>query len=158
MDISAFEAATGEPRRRIRYLVQEGILPPPDNGRRNADYGDRHLAAWTRYQTLSQRGYSLPQIRAMFEQERTAGPIGMMPADLPSPPGAPGLEFRAASTPPLVDAATAVVRIPVSPGIVLEIESGRDLGDPDPIIRDLRAALERRRRTFSLPMNTQERS
>ncbi|MBV1706730.1 MAG: MerR family transcriptional regulator [Hyphomicrobiales bacterium] len=46
----------------VRFLVAEGVIPPPRGGRANADYGEDHLNGIRRY--LSLRGLGLSAARA----------------------------------------------------------------------------------------------
>lgn len=58
------EEATGLPPRLIRFLVAEGVVPPPQGGRRHAEYGDAHLRAIRIYQAAKREGVgSLDVIR-----------------------------------------------------------------------------------------------
>jgi Predicted transcriptional regulators len=43
MNREELEAATGVSARNIRYLISEGILPPPEGAARAARYTDEHL-------------------------------------------------------------------------------------------------------------------
>ena len=45
----------------VRFLVAEGVIPPPRGGRSNADYGEDHLNGIRRY--LSLRGLGLSAVR-----------------------------------------------------------------------------------------------
>jgi len=53
------EEATGQPARQIRYLISEGVVPPPDGNTRSATYDDRHVAAVMRYVSLKESGFGL---------------------------------------------------------------------------------------------------
>jgi DNA-binding transcriptional MerR regulator len=53
------EEATGQPARQIRYLISEGVVPPPNGNTRSATYDERHLAAVRRYVSLKESGFGL---------------------------------------------------------------------------------------------------
>lgn len=53
------EEATGQPARQIRYLISEGVVPPPDGHTRSATYDERHVAAVRRYVRLKESGFGL---------------------------------------------------------------------------------------------------
>ena len=69
---------TGTAERQVRYLISEGFVPPPRGGRANADYGEDHVAAVTRYALLKELGFPPAAIRVLLGA--TAGipfPIAM---------------------------------------------------------------------------------
>ncbi len=43
LTIQELEAETKIPRRTIHFYIKEGLIPPPEGSRRNAQYGDEHL-------------------------------------------------------------------------------------------------------------------
>jgi len=55
----------------VRFLVAEGVIPPPRGGRANADYGEDHLSGIRRY--LSLRGLGLSASRVKEIVAGTAG-------------------------------------------------------------------------------------
>ena len=57
---------TGVPERQVRYLISEGFVPPPKGGRANADYGQDHLDAVTRYTRLKELGFPPAAIRLLL--------------------------------------------------------------------------------------------
>jgi DNA-binding transcriptional MerR regulator len=57
---------TGTAERQIRYLISEGFVPPPRGGRANADYGEDHIEAVTRYARLKELGFSPAAIRLLL--------------------------------------------------------------------------------------------
>jgi DNA-binding transcriptional MerR regulator len=59
---------TGETARTIRFLIAEGVMPPPTGGRAQAEYGEAHLAAIRRYQRLRAAGYKISAIRLLIER------------------------------------------------------------------------------------------
>ncbi|MBV1800502.1 helix-turn-helix domain-containing protein [Siccirubricoccus sp. G192] len=73
MNIHELTALTGETPRQVRYLVAEGLMPPPEGGRANASYGAAHLAAIRAYQRLRALGFKPAAIRLI--REGRGGPI-----------------------------------------------------------------------------------
>ena len=57
---------TGTAERQIRYLISEGFIPPPRGGRANADYGEDHVEAVTRYTRLKELGFPPAAIRLLL--------------------------------------------------------------------------------------------
>ncbi len=57
---------TGVPERQVRYLISEGFVPPPTGGRANADYGQDHVKAVTRYARLKELGFPPAAIRLLL--------------------------------------------------------------------------------------------
>lgn len=57
---------TGAAERQIRYLISEGFVPPPRGGRANADYGEDHVEAVTRYSRLKELGFPPAAIRLLL--------------------------------------------------------------------------------------------
>lgn len=77
MRIKDLIARTGVPERQIRYLISEGFIPAPRGGRANADYGEDHVEAITRYTRLKELGFPPAAIRLLLGA--TAGipfPVG----------------------------------------------------------------------------------
>jgi len=78
-------ASAGDERvtaRFVRFLIAEGVIPPPSGGRSNADYGEEHLAGIRRYLQLRDLG-----LTAARSKEVVAGAAaGAVPI-----PIAPGL-------------------------------------------------------------------
>ena len=81
MNMHDLTALTGETARQVRYLIAEGLMPPPDGGRANADYGEVHVAAIRAYQRLRALGFRPAAIRLL--REGRGGPLSI--------PLAPGL-------------------------------------------------------------------
>ena len=78
MRLSDLIERTGTAPRQIRYLISEGFVPPPRGGRANADYGEDHVEAVTRYSLLKELGFPPAAIRMLLDA--TAGipfPIAM---------------------------------------------------------------------------------
>jgi MerR family transcriptional regulator, copper efflux regulator len=72
MNIRDLSSRTGTPERQIRYMIAEGFVPPPRGGRAHADYGDDHVAAIRRYNTLRRRGLPPQAIRVLLASGTTA--------------------------------------------------------------------------------------
>src|SRR5262245_44427543 len=72
MNIRELIALTGIADRQIRYLIAEGIVPPPRGGRSNADYGDDHVAAIRRYTRLRELGFPPAAIKLLLEARQGA--------------------------------------------------------------------------------------
>ena len=68
MRIQELTERTGETARTIRFLIAEGVMPPPTGGRAQAEYGEPHLAAIRRYQRLRAAGYKISAIRLLIER------------------------------------------------------------------------------------------
>ena len=105
MNIHDLTALTGETARQVRYLIAEGLMPPPDGGRANADYGEAHVAAIRAYQRLRALGFRPAAIRLL--REGRGGPL-----TIPLAPGLalsldPALLAGAAGPPPDVQALAA---------------------------------------------------
>lgn len=66
MNIRELAELTECPERQIRYMIAEGFVPPPEGGRAHADYGDGHVAAIRRYQTLRQQGFAPQSIKVLL--------------------------------------------------------------------------------------------
>jgi MerR family copper efflux transcriptional regulator len=62
----------------VRYLIAEGMVPPPAGTRATADYGDQHLAAIHRYLDLRDQGF---KPRAAKNIAGGAAP-GVIPVDI----------------------------------------------------------------------------
>jgi len=65
VNIRELEELTGQPARLIRYLISEGLVPPPEGVTRGATYDQRHVDALRRYAAMKARGItSLDVIKA----------------------------------------------------------------------------------------------
>jgi DNA-binding transcriptional MerR regulator len=100
MNIRELAARTGLAERQIRYLIDEGFIPPPRGGRANADYEDDHVAAIARYTRLRDLGFPPAAIKLLLET--TEG------APFPVAPGLtlvidPKLLGSGASVEPIID-------------------------------------------------------
>ena len=69
MKLSDLSAETGVPERLVRFLIAEGIVPPPEGGRRFARYDERHLRAVRRYLDSRRRDSTLAAIRSLATGE-----------------------------------------------------------------------------------------
>src|SRR6516162_3245465 len=67
MNIRELTSRTGVAERQIRYLIAEGFIPPPRGGRANADYGEDHVAAITRYTRLRDLGFPPAAIKLLLQ-------------------------------------------------------------------------------------------
>lgn len=117
MNMAAFSKLVGAAPRQVRYLVAEGILPPPTGGRTNAQYGDRHLEAYQRYQALAR----------------------------PRDEGGPGLKLsQIKMLPEFANGFRPVLRVDVRPGVLIEINADQVTGLPstDQLAREIAEALE----------------
>src|SRR5215475_6158584 len=72
MNIRELTALTGVADRQIRYLIAEGFIPPPRGGRANADYGEDHVAAITRYTRLRDLGFPPAAIKLLLQTSEGA--------------------------------------------------------------------------------------
>lgn len=114
----------GITRRAVRYYVQRGLIPPPLGGGRGHYYTGLHLEGLRRVRSLQEAGYSLQEAGAIL-----AGQSGDGPADAP----AITVEDQPSSL---------WVRIPVSSGVELHVQTGRFRLSPARLSRLARAAGE----------------
>jgi DNA-binding transcriptional MerR regulator len=78
--------------RLIRYLITEGMLLSPVNGRKNADYPDENLDRFKQYVRLRAEGWSLGAIRRLFSSHITR--VNITPGitlEITDPPDPPPL-------------------------------------------------------------------
>jgi DNA-binding transcriptional MerR regulator len=81
------ERLTGQPRRNIRFLIAEKVIPQPRSRGRKASYGPEHLEALKVYSRLKAAGISsLDVIRDRIGSARGGGPLLIAPM--------PGVEVR----------------------------------------------------------------
>ena len=78
MNIRELTSRTGIPERQVRYLIAEGFMPPPRGGRANADYGDDHVAAISRYTKLRELGFPPAAIKLLLDA-RAGAPFVVAP-------------------------------------------------------------------------------
>lgn len=67
MNIRELVATSKITERQVRYLISEGFIPPPEGGRANASYGQKHLDAIGRYNRLRDLGFPPSAIKLMLE-------------------------------------------------------------------------------------------
>lgn len=68
MNIRELEEASGHPARLIRFLIAEGIIPPPSGGKKFASYGNEHLEGLRIYSAAKAEGVaSLEIVRKRIE-------------------------------------------------------------------------------------------
>lgn len=70
MTLRELAAEAGAPPRHIRFLIAEGLCPPPDGGRKFAQYGKEHLAAIRRHRQLRKLGFPLAAIKRLRQARR----------------------------------------------------------------------------------------
>ena len=82
------EETTGQPARLIRYLISEGVVPPPEGATRSASYDERHIEALRHYANLKAKGISSLDIMraAIARKEPEPGIVILNPAE--------GIELR----------------------------------------------------------------
>ncbi len=69
MKLTDLAEQTGQPERLVRYLIAEGVVPPPVGERKAARYDERHLRAISRYLALKDAGLALKAIKAVMNGE-----------------------------------------------------------------------------------------
>jgi len=108
------EAATGVSARNIRYLITEGILPPPVGQARAAQYSDEHLRILRVYTEAKAEGISsLDVIRRRITGEGSRSMVSVMP----------GIELTI--EPENIPAGTSVEDIMAAIRIAVEAKLGR---------------------------------
>lgn len=75
MTLRELAAEVGATPRHIRFLIAEGLCPPPDGGRKFATYGEEHLEAVRRCRTLRQMGFPLEAVRQLQKAGRIGAPF-----------------------------------------------------------------------------------
>ena len=78
MNLRELTALTGVAERQVRYLIAEGLVPPPRGGRAHADYGDDHVAAIARYTALRRTGLLPSAIKVLLSTGGSA-PVPVVP-------------------------------------------------------------------------------
>lgn len=111
---------TGVSTRTVRYYVQRGLIDPPQGRGRGNHYCRRHIDQILRVRRLQREGVPLHNMTQLGGE-----PTG--PAEEPLPPRSPP---------------DVVFRIPLLPGIRLEIDAERHLPDP-PVVEALVRACRR---------------
>lgn len=74
MTLRELAAEVGATPRHIRFLIAEGLCPPPDGGRKFATYGEEHREAVRRCRTLRQMGFPLAAVRQLLKAGRWGAP------------------------------------------------------------------------------------
>ncbi|MCL2713540.1 MAG: helix-turn-helix domain-containing protein [Alphaproteobacteria bacterium] len=67
MRMTELTELTGIAERQVRYLIAEGFIPRPRGGRSNAEYGEDHVAAISRYGRLRQLGFPPAAIKLLLQ-------------------------------------------------------------------------------------------
>jgi hypothetical protein len=79
--IDELEQLTGQPRRNIRFLIAEQVVPEPYSRGRGASYGPEHVRALALYGEMKAQGItSLDVIRERIRLADEAGPLVVVPA------------------------------------------------------------------------------
>ena len=102
----------GVSRRTVRFYVSRGLIDPPSGRGRGSTYTDRHLQQIHSVRSLQRGGLELDEIR-----KRGSTPL-------------PTVAPRQAS----IEPPSFVVRIPICPGVRLELDA--DTGLPEPSVLD----------------------
>ena len=117
LSIGEVAERAGVSRRTIRYYVQRNLIDPPDGRGRGSAYGPRHLEQIARIIRLQREGLALDDIPDVDDDET---PVRI------SPHGQPAL----------------VVRVPIAPGMRLELDAGVSVPEPR-VLDELAAACEK---------------
>ena len=81
------ERLSGQPRRNIRFLISEGVVPESRSRGRGASYGSEHVEALAQYSRLKAAGIqSIAAIRDRIASARLGGTLVVAPV--------PGVEVR----------------------------------------------------------------
>ena len=67
MTLRELAEVVGVAPRQIRYMIAKDFVPPPDGGRANASYGEKHVEAIQSYMRLRDRGFTPASIRVLLE-------------------------------------------------------------------------------------------
>lgn len=108
----------GVSRRTVRYYVQRHLIDPPDGLGRGSAYSAKHLEQIARIVRLQREGLALEQIQDALTS-------GVEPAPQVSRYGAPAL----------------VMRVPIAPGIRLELDAHESVPTPA-VLDELASACE----------------
>ena len=100
---------TGVSRRTVRFYVQRGIIDPPLGRGRGSYYTDHHVQQIHRVRSLQREGLSLERIDQIEE----------------APTGTPGTGHEQ----------SLWLRIPLAPGVNLEVEAGQGAPSQERISR-----------------------
>ena len=64
----------------VRFLIAEGVIPPPGGGRAHADYGDDHVRGIRRYLRLRELGLSASRTKEIVAGAAAGGiPVPIAP-------------------------------------------------------------------------------
>lgn len=67
MNIRQLIELTGTTERQVRYLISQGLMPPPSGGRSKAEYGEPHVNAIQRYARLHELGFPPAAIKLLLD-------------------------------------------------------------------------------------------
>lgn len=67
MTLRELAEVVGVAPRQVRYMIAERFVPPPDGGRANASYGEKHVEAIQRYMHLRGLGFTPASIRVLLD-------------------------------------------------------------------------------------------
>lgn len=82
VNISELEEVTGQPRRNIRFLIAEQVVPEPYSKGRGASYGPEHVRALAVYSEMRAQGVgSLELIRERVRVREDSLPLVVSPRD-----------------------------------------------------------------------------
>ena len=70
MTLRELTEVVGVAPRQVRYMIAEGFVPPPDGGRANASYGEKHVEAIQRYMRLRDLGFTPASIRVLLDARK----------------------------------------------------------------------------------------
>ncbi len=73
MTMNELIAAAGDGQvtaRFVRFLVSEGVIPPPTGGRAHAAYDERHLHGVVNYGRLRKLGFSPAQVKSILRSKQ----------------------------------------------------------------------------------------
>ena len=73
MKFDELQRRTGQEARFLRYLIGQGIVPPPVGGRKMASYGEEHVAAVESYVALRQADVPRSVIQSLQDTSRPLG-------------------------------------------------------------------------------------
>lgn len=80
--VDELTAASGLPRRTIRYYIQLGLVDRPVGETRAAHYGWQHLSRLLRIRELTERGHSLEQISRLLNGPPREVRVGPTPGTI----------------------------------------------------------------------------
>lgn len=156
MTLRELAAEVGATPRHIRFLIAEGLCPPPDGGRKFAAYGDRHAAAVRKYRRLREIRAPRPAIERVLDHGRrkSENPAERRRAAARRNQRLRDLGFPAAAIRQLLQAKEgAEFPLPVADGITLVIAPEWLVsGEPvEPLVERVREVLETALRSAEEP-------